>query len=195
MPDRPLNATAGSLLGLLHEGPMTGWDVVAVAQQRIGNFWTLTQSQVYRELSAMAKVGLVEAGPPGPRDRKPYTITASGRAAFAEWIDHDPGPEHIRFPLLLTMMFAAHLPGHRVAAIVAAHRAMHAERLAGYQRDEAEVRADPDADPFALATLEFGLCYERAVLDWFDRLPALIPEAGDVPGPVPGPATVRTSLT
>jgi len=34
---------------------MTGWDLVAVAQQRIGNFWTLTQSQVYRELTAMAR--------------------------------------------------------------------------------------------------------------------------------------------
>ena len=26
-------------------------------------------------------------------------------------------------------------------------------------------------DPFGLATLQFGITYERAVLDWFDRLP------------------------
>lgn len=96
MPGHSLNATAASLLGSLHEGPMTGWDLVAVAQQRIGNFWTLTQSQVYRELAAMAKSGLVEAGEPRPRDRKPFTITSRGRAAFREWIDREPGLEHIR---------------------------------------------------------------------------------------------------
>ncbi len=176
MSARPLNATAASLLGFLHEGPMTGWDLVAVAQQRIGNFWTLTQSQVYRELAAMAKAGLVEAGPPGPRDRKPYSITEAGRAAFAEWIDHEPGLEQIRFPLLLTIMFAAHLPADRLRSMVAAHRDVHAERLARYEQYRAEVHDDPGTDPFRRATLEFGLRYERAVLDWFDELPAVLPE-------------------
>lgn len=46
---RPLNSTAASLLGFLHEGPMSGWDLVNLAQERIGDFWTITQSQVYRE--------------------------------------------------------------------------------------------------------------------------------------------------
>ncbi|MBA2276727.1 MAG: hypothetical protein H0W06_03085, partial [Chloroflexia bacterium] len=29
-------------------------------------------------------------------------------------------------------------------------------------------------DPYTLATLEFGLAYERAVLAWFDALPPAI---------------------
>src|SRR5690625_7395976 len=110
MATRALNATAASLLGFLHEGPMTGWDLVATAQQRIGNFWTLTQSQVYRELTAMAESGLVEPGEPGPRDRKPYQITAVGRAAFSEGMERDPGLERVRFPVRLTMMVAWPLP-------------------------------------------------------------------------------------
>jgi hypothetical protein len=28
-----------------------------------------------------------------------------------------------------------------------------------------------EADPFAIVTLDFGIRYERAVLDWFDDLP------------------------
>ena len=179
MSGRPLNATAASLLGFLYEGPMTGWDLVAVAQERIGNFWTLTQSQVYRELAAMASAGLVEVGPSGPRDRKPYTITAAGRAAFAEWIDREPGLEQIRFPLLLTLSFAKHLPPGRLEEMVAAHRAVHAERLAGYQRIKAQVGNDRRADSFRLATLDFGLRYERAVLDWFDQLSATLSPAPD----------------
>ncbi len=84
MPPRPLNATAGSLLGFLHEGPMTGYDLVAVARNRIGDFWSLTQSQVYRELAAMAEDGLVAAGQRGRRDRRPYELTDAGRAAFKD---------------------------------------------------------------------------------------------------------------
>lgn len=193
MPVHPLNATAASLLGFLHEGPMTGWDLVAVAQQRIGNFWTLTQSQVYRELAAMAKAGLVEVGPPGPRDRKPYTLTSAGRAEFAEWIDHEPGPEHIRFPLLLTMMFARHLLPHRLAEMLAAHRAVHAERLASYEQHETALRDQPDADPLRAATLDFGLRYERAVLEWFDQLPAILTTLPEQQPPQVGSSSPTTN--
>jgi len=174
MATRALNATAASLLGFLHEGPMTGWDLVATAQQRIGNFWTLTQSQVYRELTAMAESGLVEPGEPGPRDRKPYQITAVGRAAFSEWIERDPGLEQVRFPLLLTIMFAGHLPSERLMEIIGTHRDVHADRLASYRslRDDLDETAEhTEADRYRLATLDFGLRYETAVLDWFDHLP------------------------
>ncbi|HEY2947420.1 MAG TPA: PadR family transcriptional regulator [Micromonosporaceae bacterium] len=164
----PLNATAASLLGFLHDGPLTGWDLVAVAERRIGDFWSLTQSQVYRELAAMADAGLVEAGERGRRDRRPYTITPAGRAAFAAWVDREPGPETIRFPLLLTVLFGRHVDAERLATFVARHRTVHAERLAGYERD----RTGPaTADPYSAATLEFGIAYERAVLAWFDALP------------------------
>ncbi|MFI6602993.1 helix-turn-helix domain-containing protein [Nonomuraea sp. NPDC050536] len=73
--ERPLNATAGSLLGLLHIGPMTGWDLVHATETMISGHWTLTQSQVYRELSAMAGRGLVEEGEQGRRKRRHYQLT------------------------------------------------------------------------------------------------------------------------
>lgn len=171
MAERPLNATAASLLGFLHDGPLTGWDLVVVAQSVIGDFWSLTQSQVYRELSAMSETGLVTAGERGRRDRRPYTVTAAGRTAFANWIEREPGPETIRFPLLLTLAFARHLPTPRLAEFLEGHRALHAARLAAYEEQLSAARAAMEkADPYSLATLDFGLTYERAVLDWFDRL-------------------------
>lgn len=170
---RQLNPTEGSLLGFLHEGPMSGWDLVARAQDRIGEFWSLTQSQVYRELARMAEDGLVEAGERGARSKRPYTITETGREAFAQWVERVPGTETIRFPLLLTMAFGAHLPGPTLESFLARHRLNHADRLARYVKQREEM---PDGyeqvDPFAVATLEFGITYERAVLQWFDGLPS-----------------------
>jgi len=165
-----MNATMGSLLGFLHEGPQSGWDLVATAQRMIGPFWSLTQSQIYRELATMAADGLIEEDEVGPRERRPYRLTDAGREAFAEWIDQQPGVEQIRYPLLLTLAFSRHLSPERLAEFVRHHRATHAERLAGYDAELAEaVRAG--AGPQDLITLDFGIRYERAVLDWFDNLP------------------------
>lgn len=171
MDARPLNATAASLLGFLLDGPKTGWDLVVTAQERIGKFWSLTTSQVYRELAAMDRAGLIEAGEPGPRDRKPYAITDAGRAAFADWLDREPGPENIRYPLLLTVAFGEHVPPERLAAMLATHRAAHETQLAAYESEAAQ----DDSNEFRAATLDFGIGYERAVLEWFDRLSARLP--------------------
>lgn len=164
-----LNATAASLLGFLHRGPMTGWDLHATAEQCIGGFWTVTRSQVYRELAALAGKDLVEQGDVGARSQKPFAITDAGKSAFAHWIDRDPGEANIRHPLLLTIAFGQHLEPDRLAAILSDHRRAHAETLAGYraQRDSSQ-----GASVFDLATLDFGIRYEQATLDWFDALPA-----------------------
>ncbi|WP_405183129.1 PadR family transcriptional regulator [Nocardia sp. NBC_01377] len=166
---KSLNSTAASLLGFLHEGPMSGWDLVTIAQERIGDFWTITQSQVYRELAAMDSAGLVEKGQAGARDRTPYRITDAGRAAFREWIGRDPGSETIRVPLLLTLSFGEHLDPRHLDRIITANRAIHHTRLDRYRAE------DPDTlTPHQRATLEFGIGYETAVLEWFERLPDLL---------------------
>ncbi|WP_017558952.1 PadR family transcriptional regulator [Nocardiopsis baichengensis] len=161
-----LNNTAASLLGFLHERPMTGWDLVAAAEQLMGDFWSITRSQVYRELSTMARAGLVEEGERGKRDRRPYAITEAGRTAFADWSAAMPGEEAVRFPLLLMLTLGRHIPRDHLTAAVEHHRALHAERLAEY-----EGQAEGMSDPYAAATLSFGIHYERAVLAWFDDLP------------------------
>jgi len=171
---KELNATAASLLGFLHYGSQTGWDLLKVAEMLIGDFWSLTRSQVYRELAAMAERGLIEAGPTGPRDRRPYTLTDEGREAFAAWVRRKPGQETIRFPLLLTVTFGRHLPPERLADFLEHHRREHADRLADYELRREAFTQEGTADPYALATLDFGLHYERAVLAWFDTLPATL---------------------
>lgn len=179
---RPLNATAASLLGFLHEGPKSGYELAATAQGVIGNFWTLTQSQVYRELAWMAEAGLVTAGERGARDRRPYTLTDAGRDAFAAWVDRPPGPETIRHPLLLTVSFGRFLSPDRLASFLRQHRDAHAELLRTYeaQRRERDT-AGASADPYHRATLEFGIAYERAVLDWFATAAPAITGDPDTP--------------
>jgi len=164
-----LNATQGSLLGFLHDGPMTGWDLLQAVEEGLSRFWNITPSHVYRELRVLEDRRLVAAGEPGVRDRVPFSLTPAGRAAFAAWIRHPPGAEQIRFPLLLTLWFGRHLEPAILAEFVEESREEHDRRRAFYETIEGSVGAD---DPNRRAVLRFGIAYERAVLGWLDELHA-----------------------
>ncbi|GAC1532156.1 MAG: helix-turn-helix transcriptional regulator [Acidimicrobiales bacterium] len=165
--DAPLNSTAASLLGFLQPGEATGYELAQVAEMVIGDFWSITRSQVYRELADLAERGFVEEGETGPRARRPYQLTPAGRAAFGEWIARPPGSEQIRFPLLLTMSFGDALGPTTILGFVDQHRVVHELRLAGY-----EAKRDAPVEPYLDMVLAFGIHYERAVLAWTDEVRA-----------------------
>lgn len=156
------------MLGFLHVGPMSGWDLEHAVQVRIGRFWNVTRSQIYRELRTLETLGYVEAGAIGARSKRPVSITDSGRRAFADWIAREPGPENIRMPMLLTLSFGAYLDEERLVALLAADRLDHQARLEYYRGLEQLIG---EQDRWALYTLWYGLAYEQSVLDWYDRLP------------------------
>jgi DNA-binding PadR family transcriptional regulator len=161
-----LNATQGSLLGFLHDGPKTGWELRQEAQRGLQRFWNVTSSQLYRELQTLEARKLVKAGDPGPRERRPFTITAAGRKAFREWITEEPAPEQIRFPLLVRLWFGKHLERDTLRGFVATAEKEHRGRLALYRAAE-----DDTDDEFVASVVHFGIEYEKAVLRWLNSLP------------------------
>ncbi len=162
-----LNATQGSLLGFLHDGPLTGWDLIRRVEGGLSRFWNVTSSHVYRELRVLEARGLIEAGEPEVRDRVPFSITASGRKEFRQWIQRSPGSEQIRFPLLVSLWFGRHLEPSRLAAFVDEARHEHTQRLELYQSLQGHL---DDDEPYREAVIGFGIAYERAVLDWLEEL-------------------------
>ncbi|MHB1500629.1 MAG: PadR family transcriptional regulator [Candidatus Dormibacteria bacterium] len=167
-----LNATSGALLGLLRRhGEMTGGELMRTAKLVIGGYWTLSRSQVYRELAALAAHGLVWNGPPGPRDARSHRLTEAGESAFLAWFQDGPGEDTIRIPILLTVGFGAALPAGRLAAILDDYERRHEELLAHYRALYAELDHAGE-DPHIRATLSFGLLPGVAVLAWLAQLPA-----------------------
>jgi DNA-binding PadR family transcriptional regulator len=165
-----LNSTAAALLGLLHEGPMTGGELVAAAKDRMEPFWSVTRSQVYRELPGLAEAGYVRPGKLGPRAAQPYTITAAGKRAFRAWLAEEPGADHSRNPLVLRVGFGAHQQAGAVTKLVAEARGRHQELLTANRSRVTQLKR-AGGDPFQLATAEFGVAYERALLRWLDSVP------------------------
>ena len=167
-----LNSTSGALLGLLRRsGAMTGGELERTAKIVIGEYWTVTRSQIYRELAALASRGLLQAGPTGARDAQPYGLTEAGEAAFLAWLEEGPGDDAIRLPILLTVGFGASLPTGRLAEILDDYQRRHEGQLAHVRFLAAKFAAD-GGDVYVRATINFGLIYEEAVQRWLAELPA-----------------------
>lgn len=112
VPAAGVNPTAAALLGLLRDGPATGGDLVHAAQLRHGGYFSLTRSQVYRELPVLLERGLVRLGRRGVRASQQYTVSAAGRRAFAAWLAQGAGSgaaDGVRSVLLLRLAHAGTL--------------------------------------------------------------------------------------
>jgi len=83
------------LLGLLVDGPASGYDLLKIFEQSLAFVWPATQSQLYGELNRLADDGLVVVSDEGQRRRKEYTITPAGRADLEHWLT-DIEPNRIR---------------------------------------------------------------------------------------------------
>jgi len=80
-----------ALLGLIHEAPMSGYDLRKVfAETALGNY-SSSPGAIYPALARLEKQGLVtgkEDRSVSLRPKKVYRPTAAGRKAFNEWLSH-----------------------------------------------------------------------------------------------------------
>jgi PadR family transcriptional regulator, regulatory protein AphA len=93
------------MLGLLSEGPASGYDLLRAFEASLSHVWPATQSQVYTELGKLADAGLIEVTAEGPRGRKEYALTDAGLAGLRHWmVEVEPVRVH-RSDLLLRAFF------------------------------------------------------------------------------------------
>ncbi|WP_214368315.1 PadR family transcriptional regulator [Pseudonocardia sp. H11422] len=161
-----VNATAAALLGLLHSGPMTGGQLVAAAGEQFGSFFSVTRSQVYRELPALAEAGLLRLGKQGPRASQQYVITAAGKRAFKNWLTAGGGSDALRSPLVLRLLHAGSLTQKQRAELVRSSREAYAARL-----DAARAAAKGESDPYRKAVADFAVAHTRAMVKLLDAIP------------------------
>jgi DNA-binding PadR family transcriptional regulator len=169
MADTGINPTAAALLGLLHDGPMTGGQLMAAAEKRLGPYWSMTRSQVYRELPALAQQGYVKMGKPGPRSSQPYSITPTGKRTFLRWLSEPPGRDALRNPIALRVAFGDKHSAAQLRQLYDNATAYHNEQLA-VVRDQAK-ETKKDGDDYGAAALDFAIAYHRAALAWLKSAP------------------------
>lgn len=114
-----------AILGFLRLEPTSGYMLRKRFEGSVGSFWSVTQSQIYRELHALERGGLVkserEPGD-GKPDRLVYALTRKGRAELDAWLRAPVEPLTLRHPLLLKFVFAADLEPEALDEVLAGYR-------------------------------------------------------------------------
>ena len=166
-----------AILGFLQLEPTSGYMLRKRFAGSVESFWSVTQSQIYRELHALEKQGLVmserEAGE-GKPDRIVYSLSEAGRAELEAWLRTAVEPVQLRHPLLLKLVFAADLEPSVLDQLLADYgssiRATHAEYAARLAMKEifSLARSKREATLWRLS-IEHGLAWCDAELSWVER--------------------------
>ena len=171
------------VLGLLVLSPMTGYELQQFIRQNLALICSHSAGSVHTALAKLEREGHIAAAETteGRRRKKTFSITESGRTAFASWVSQPMQAEKVKNMELSRLFFLGLAkPEERSAAIrdyirqmeetAAVLRAIR-ERF----RQAQEISLPPGRDWDAIFrfqgyTIEYGIAAAQFERDWYRRL-------------------------
>lgn len=180
------------VLGMLMDAPQSGYDLALMAARSVGQFWPVTKAHVYGELPRLERLGYIagtHVAQVGVPDKRVFSATTEGRAAFASWIstigELEPRQYH---PLLLQLFFCAQMEATPLLAAVDGYRAHVDERKQQFSELLVQIKAhipDTAVTAWSLPGRQLAIQHELSRLDaelgWLDEVRAALHSA-DSPG-------------
>ena len=194
MSNDPLSPTSYLVLGLLaREGPSSPYDLKRLVTSTVGHFWTFPHALLYAEPPRLVRRGLAtETQEETGRRRRVFTITQPGLEALQTWLGRPSRqPTELRDRGLLQLFFADLGTADAQHTIALEQLEVHRARLAGYELDaNREGRANGSGvdsrtvEHWRSRTLQMGVLYERAAVDFWQGVVAQALRSGLAQGPV-----------
>ncbi|MFT3945292.1 MAG: PadR family transcriptional regulator [Ancrocorticia sp.] len=164
------------ILGLLMLWPQSLYELTKNFESGVSLFYSSSTGSIKRALDRLLAdeyIHIESEG--GPRGKKVYAITGTGRDEFHRWMLDDSPGGNLETSLLARSYFLG-LVEPQERAQIAHHIRNHIRReLTQLEQLEAQAgsRAVPkgleDVAQYQLATLQYGLVTLRAALSWADR--------------------------
>jgi PadR family transcriptional regulator AphA len=156
-----------SLLGLLADTPMSGYDLAKRFRGSLWHAWYAQHSQIYPELARLLEEGLIRADETGSRGRKTYAITEKGLEEVRRWTaEFKVTPERGRNPATLRAFFVWLLEQEDVEEFFRREIEQHRAQLAEFEELSRTKSPARPAEKAAALALEWGVRYERARAEW-----------------------------
>lgn len=166
-----LTTTEASILGLLRNGPMSGYDLRKDAERSVGYFWAPAKTQIYAALPKLVEAGyatdtkVVQETRP---DKVVYELTPHGLEALRTWIADAPlDAGHGRNLILLKLFFGDVADRDALIGQVRLRRS-EAEQLRA-ELVELDAAGHDEEPPFQALTRRFGFLYAETVIRWADE--------------------------
>ena len=158
------------LLGLLAEGPASGYDLARRFTEVLGSIWPAQHPKIYAELGKLAAEGLVEVESEGPRRRKAYRITDAGVAEVRRWltevdVDHTMRLQPLLRSLFFWLMDTDDLQRHLQAEARYYRDLAQQYREYAARKDRGEFGYSPQTQSMRV-TIEAGIRLYSALAEW-----------------------------
>ena len=101
------NKTRYAILGMLLDGPCTGYEIKSLMGRSTGYFWRESDSTIYPMLKVLAKEekAVSEIVYVGKKKKEVFSITDTGEAELKAWIESPTGAEIPRNEFMLKLFF------------------------------------------------------------------------------------------
>ncbi|ABW09546.1 transcriptional regulator, PadR-like family [Parafrankia sp. EAN1pec] len=158
------------LLGLLAEGPASGYDLARRFQEVLGQIWPAQHPKIYAELRRLTDDGLIEVDTEGPRRRKAYRITDAGLDEIRDWLTTGEIDHTMRVQSLLRSLFFWLMDPDDLRRRLDEEARFFAESAARYRayadaKDRGEFGDNPQVRSMRV-TIEAGVRLYQALADW-----------------------------
>lgn len=102
-----MNKTRYAILGMLLDGPSSGYEIKSLMARSTVYFWRESDSTIYPMLKVLAREGKVlsKIEYVGKKKKEIFSITEEGRGEFKAWLKSPTGSETPRNEFLLKLFF------------------------------------------------------------------------------------------
>ncbi|MFF1836174.1 PadR family transcriptional regulator [Streptomyces sp. NPDC058231] len=156
-----------ALLGLLADGPASGYDLLGTFRTTLSNVWPATQSQIYTELTKLDAAGLTRVAAEGPRGRKTYEITEPGRTELRHWLLEVDPSGYRRNDILLRVFLLGAVEWDEAREFLHRRTEFARERHAEFESMGKTTDWDDSAlSVYGRLTLEWGKRFTQMQAEW-----------------------------
>lgn len=162
-----------ALLGLLSEGPATGYALIKDFDVSTSVIWPAPKGEIYRELARLEKDGFVSReAEAGPRRQRAWRITTKGRSELKRWLTSE-GDYTLRYEPILRAAFLSTLKGDEVRGVVARDRVF----FEGELKTLKQAQKSGGGSARARYGLPMAVKFYEAMLAWCDAADAIAKKA------------------
>lgn len=167
-----LTPVSYALLGALAtKGPRTPYQLKKLVAETLGYFWSFSHGNIYSEPVRLVEAGLVtEDQENESRRRRVLSITADGHKAIERWIGEPTDtPREIRDIGMMKLFFSEVVGREEIVSLIDQQIAVHQNMLDLFSEAKSlfATRENLGNRP---VTIEMGLRYERAAIDFWTSL-------------------------
>ena len=168
------------ILGFLRLRPLTTYDLAQAMSQSTSFFYNVSQGSIHPALQRLLKAGHAtqESRVDNGRNKKVYSITDDGLAAFDDWLSSPLSVSKVKDDAVLRLFFLGALDAPRRRVLLEHYLVELAEQRQALLELQAQGEARAavvddnlrDVADYQLHTLQFGLDYYAFVDSWIRRL-------------------------